>query len=276
MAVERLLRSVERWGIRDVSSAWVDTAWELDFTETEPLDSRQESAITEDGLDAFSQLYEALYPFAAEELGATESIWALFAENNISHNALVAVLYHFVQEAQNKKADVPQRLYALHAAGLYFLLVEIPGSIANRLFHPVMFDKCLQTFQRCWPQGLNLPRKRKKSQTSNHRHGKNKRGKAAKKTNTQMDDIFEEDEDEEEELFFSASDLLQIREALFLLLKNLLRLLSKFSLKEKPQCVQACIQVGQAVGGNVSLRRRGSEVSQSATSLQQSAASSTV
>ncbi|XP_015284682.1 PREDICTED: condensin-2 complex subunit D3, partial [Gekko japonicus] len=171
------------------------------------------------------------------------SIWALFAGNNISHNALVAVLYHFVQEAQNKKADVPQRLYALHAAGLYFLLVEIPGSIANRLFHPVMFEKCLQTFQKCWPQGLDLPRKRKKSQISNNRHGKNKRGKVAKKANTQMDDIFEEEEDEEEELFFSASDLLQIREALFLLLKNLLRLLSKFSLKEKPQCVQACIQI---------------------------------
>lgn len=56
-----------------------------------------------------------------------QSVWALFAENNISHSALIAVLYHFVQEAQHKKASVHQRLYALHAAGLYFLLVEIPG-----------------------------------------------------------------------------------------------------------------------------------------------------
>ncbi|XP_060106445.1 condensin-2 complex subunit D3 [Heteronotia binoei] len=106
-----------------------------------------------------------------------------------------------------------------------------------------MFEKCLQAIQKCWPQGLDLPRKRKKSQTSNHQHGKNKRGRVAKKTNTQMDDIFEEEEDQDEELFFSASDLLQIREALFLLLKNFLRLLSKFSLKETPQCVQACIQI---------------------------------
>ncbi|XP_077162706.1 condensin-2 complex subunit D3 isoform X2 [Paroedura picta] len=240
---EELLRAVERWAIRDVSSAWVNTVWELDFTETEPLDSRQESWITEDGLEAFSQLYKALYPFAADEQGTTESLWALFVENSISHNALVAVLYHFVQEAQNKKADVPQRLNGLHAAGLYFLLVEIPGSIANQLFHPVMFEKCLQTLQKCWPPGLGLPRKRKKSQTSSQQHGKNKRGRVAKKTNTQMDDIFEEEEDQEEELFFSASDLLQIRDALFLLLKNFLRLLSKFSLKEKPQCVQTCIQI---------------------------------
>nr|XP_056716845.1 condensin-2 complex subunit D3 [Euleptes europaea] len=106
-----------------------------------------------------------------------------------------------------------------------------------------MFEKCLQTFQKCWPQGLDLPRKRKKSQTQSHQWGKNKRGRVTKTKNPQMDDIFEEEEEQEEELFFSASDLLQIREALFLLLKNFLRLLSKFSLKEKPQCVQACIQI---------------------------------
>ena len=53
-------------------SAWVDTAWELDFTETEPLDSRVENGITEDGLDAFSQLYAALYPFAANDHETTE------------------------------------------------------------------------------------------------------------------------------------------------------------------------------------------------------------
>lgn len=58
-----------------------------------------------------------------------------------------------------------------------------------------------------------------------------------------MDEILEEEEDQEEEVYFAAEELLQIREALFLLLKNLLRLLSKFSLKEKPQCVQMCIQV---------------------------------
>lgn len=61
----------------------------------------------------------------------------------------------------------------------------------------------------------------------------------------QMEEIFEEEE-QEEELYFSAHDLLQLRDALFLLLKNLLRLLSKFSLKEKPQCVQTCIQVMEA------------------------------
>ncbi|XP_053126164.1 condensin-2 complex subunit D3 isoform X2 [Hemicordylus capensis] len=243
MAAEGLLCAVGRWGLRDVSSTWVDTIWELDFTETEPLDPRQESVITEDGLDAFTQLYKGLCPFA-DEHGTTESIWTLFAENNISHKALVAVLYHFVQDAQSKKASVPQRLHALHAAGLYFLLVEIPGSVANQMFHSVMFEKCLQTLCKCWPQASDLPRKRKKGSSQSSQGDRNKkRGRSTRKENTLMDEMFEEEEEQEEELYLSAHELLQIREALFLLLKNLLRLLSKFSLKEKSHCLQTCIQI---------------------------------
>uniref|UniRef100_A0A8D0HCF3 Condensin-2 complex subunit D3 n=1 Tax=Sphenodon punctatus TaxID=8508 RepID=A0A8D0HCF3_SPHPU len=243
MGTEGLLPSLESWGLRRVSPAWVDTVWELDFTETEPLDSRIEDEITEDGLNAFSQLYKNLSSFATED--HRTSIWSLFAENNISHNAVVAVLYHFVQEAQSKKANVQKRLYALHAAGLYFLLIEIPGSIANQVFHPVMFDKCLQNLRKSWPQCSDLTRKRKKNQgkSSQADRRNKKRGKPTRKENFEMDEIFEEEEDQEEELFFSTHELLEIREAIFLLLKNLLRLLSKFSLKEKPQCVQNCIQV---------------------------------
>nr|XP_028564487.1 condensin-2 complex subunit D3 [Podarcis muralis] len=244
MAAERLLCALERWGLRDVSQAWVDTTWELDFTETEPLDSELEAVITSNGLDAFSQLYTALYPFAADDHETTESAWTLFVENNICHNAFVAVLYHFVQEAQSKKANFHQRLYALHAAGLYFLLVEIPGSIVNRVFHPVMFEKCLQTLSKCWPHDSDMSRKRKKDHLKSCKGDRKKRGKPLRDENTMIDENFEEDDNEqEEEIYFSAQELLQIREALFLLLKNLLRLLSKFSLKERSQCVQTCVQI---------------------------------
>uniref|UniRef100_A0A8C5EYC1 Condensin-2 complex subunit D3 n=1 Tax=Gopherus evgoodei TaxID=1825980 RepID=A0A8C5EYC1_9SAUR len=227
-------------------TTWVDTVWELDFTETEPLDPRIEEGITEDGLDAFSELYENLYSFVAEDHGTTESIWTLFAENNLSPSALVAVLYHFVQVAQNKKANVQQRIYGLHAAGLYFLLLEIPGSVVNQVFHQVMFDKCLQTLRKSWPQGCELTRKRKKdhakSSQAEARRNK-KKGRPTRKESFDIDEIFEEDEDQEEEIYFSAHDLLQIREAIFFLLKNFLRLLPKFSLKEKPHCVQNCMQI---------------------------------
>ncbi|NWR57021.1 CNDD3 protein, partial [Bucorvus abyssinicus] len=226
---------------------WASAVWDLDFTEAEPLDPGIAEEIAGDGPDAFTWLHRCLSPFAAQGPEKAENVWSLFAENNSSPHALVAVLHHFVQAGQRKRADVQQRVYALHAAGLYFLLLEIPGSVANQLFHQVMFDKCLHTLTKSWPQEPDLMRKRKKmhtqsSQTSARRN--RKKGKPCRNSN--MEEILEEEEDEEEDrenVYFSTDDLLQVRNSIFLLLKNFLRLLPKFPLKEKPQCVQNCLKI---------------------------------
>ncbi|MGH0159308.1 UNVERIFIED_CONTAM: hypothetical protein FKN15_040679 [Acipenser sinensis] len=124
-----LLGTLELLKIKSVPNVWVDTIWELDFTETEPLDYRIEGEITEHGLEAFKKLYKCLLPFATEEHGNTE-----------------------IEE-------------------------------------------------------------------------------------------FDDSDQEEEEVYFSGQDLLQVREGIFSLLKNLLRLLLRFPLKDKPQSVQHCLQV---------------------------------
>ncbi|NXT41467.1 CNDD3 protein, partial [Pelecanoides urinatrix] len=224
---------------------WADAAWDQDFTETEPLDPGVAEEIAGDGLDAFSRLYRALSPFAGEDGESRENIWTLFAENSFSHHALVAVLHHFVQAGQRKRANAQQRVYALHAAGLYFLLLEIPGSVANQLFHQVMFDKCLHTLTKSWPQEPDLMRKRKKHTQSSQTNARRNRKKGKPCRNGNMEEILEEEEEEEdcENVYFSVDDLLQVRNSIFLLLKNFLRLLPKFSLKEKPQCVQNCLQI---------------------------------
>ncbi|KAK2504960.1 hypothetical protein MC885_000760, partial [Smutsia gigantea] len=118
-------------------------------------------------------------------------------------------------------------------------------SIANQVFHPVMFDKCIQILKKSWPQESNFNRKRKKEHPKNHQanaRGSRKRGKPPRKEDIEMDEVLEEQE-AEESFCFSARDLCQIRDAIFHLLKNFLRFLPKFSLKEKPQCVQNCIEV---------------------------------
>ena len=53
----------------------------------------------------------------------------------------------------------------------------------------------------------------------------------------------EVDEEEEEELYFSGVDLLKIRDAVFLLVQTLLRLLQTFPVKDRPQCASNCTQV---------------------------------
>ncbi|NWU11658.1 CNDD3 protein, partial [Cephalopterus ornatus] len=221
---------------------WVDTVWDLDFTETEPLDSYIAEKITADGLDTFTNLYSALSPFADPE--NRENIWTVLAESNLSHQALVAVLHHFVHAGQDKRADAQQRVYGLHAAGLYFLLLEIPGSISNRLFHEVMFDKCLHTLTKCWPQKLKGRKKMHAQSSQTNQRRNRKKGKRRRNDNSSMEVILEEEDEEENDknVYFSTEDV-QVRNAIFLLLKNFLRLLSKFSLKEKPLCLQSCLQV---------------------------------
>ncbi|NXU42188.1 CNDD3 protein, partial [Drymodes brunneopygia] len=223
---------------------WVDAVWDLDFTETEPLEPWIAEEITADGLDTFTRLYRTLAPFAAGDQDGTENLWVLFSENSLSHQALVAVLHHFVHVGQHKRASTQQRVFSLHSAGLYLLLLEIPGSIANQVFHQVMFDKCLHTMTKCWPQEL---RKRKKAhaQSSQPSAGRNrKKGKPCRNDISSLEEMLEEEEEEDDEnVYFSTEDLLQIRNAIFLLLKNFLRLLPKFSLKENPQCLQNCLQV---------------------------------
>uniref|UniRef100_UPI00398E4DCE condensin-2 complex subunit D3 n=1 Tax=Pristiophorus japonicus TaxID=55135 RepID=UPI00398E4DCE len=247
MAAIQLLQGLELLKVGHVSAVWVDAIWEADFTEAEPLDSRLEEEITENGLETFSQLYDSLFTFTDkdQQTEAVGGIWTLFAENNISHNALVAVLYHFIQMVQNKKASVIQREYALHAAGLYFLLLEIPGSVANRIFHPVLFDKCLDTIKKSWPAAEEGNRKRKKDTQVKSSQGVGKGRKRAKPVRQKVnEDIFEEEEDEEDaDVYFSTHDLCHIRDYIFSLLKNLLRLLPKFFLKDKPDCAHHCLQL---------------------------------
>uniref|UniRef100_A0A8C3C6Q6 Condensin-2 complex subunit D3 n=1 Tax=Cairina moschata TaxID=8855 RepID=A0A8C3C6Q6_CAIMO len=224
---------------------WVNAVWDLDFTEAEPLDPKIEREITEDGLNAFTCLYQALSPFTVVDNENRRNIWALFAENNLSQNALVAVLYHFVQAGLDNKANMQQRVYALHAAGLYFLLLEIPGSIASRMFHVLMFDKCLQILRKSWPQEPNLMRKRKKTHAESSQPNartNRKKGKPSRNRSSNVDEMLEEEEEEDpDKVYFSTDDLLQVRKSIFLLFKNILRLLQKFSLKEKPQCLQNCL-----------------------------------
>jgi len=67
-----------------------------------------------------------------------------------------------------------------------------------------------------------------------------------------MEEVFEEEEEEDlENIYFSTDDLLQVRKAILLLLKNFLRFLPKFSLKEKPQCFQNCLQVMRFLEQNI-------------------------
>ncbi|XP_041269803.1 condensin-2 complex subunit D3 isoform X3 [Onychostruthus taczanowskii] len=107
-----------------------------------------------------------------------------------------------------------------------------------------MFDKCLHTLTKCWPQEMKKRKKAHAQSSQPHARRNRKKGKLCSNDMSSIEEMLEEEKEEDDEnVYFSTEDLLQIRNAIFLLLKNFLRLLPKFSLKEKPQCMQNCVQV---------------------------------
>ncbi|KAK9541070.1 hypothetical protein VZT92_001145 [Zoarces viviparus] len=236
-----LISALQFLRLNEIPKAWVDAVWDLEFTEREPLDDTIEDELAVSGDKAFRTLYQCLLAHAADQQdGASQSIWAILGENEVSIKSLVAVLSFFVLVGKAKTANVQQRVSSLHAASLYLLLLGIPGSIATKVFHEVLLDTCSDLTSYCWPQDSG--KKRKKDGLKSFQ-ADGKRSKPQRKGTSEMEVDEAEEEEEEEELHFSAQDLVKIRNAVVLLVQSLLQLLQTFPLKDRPQSVGNFTQI---------------------------------
>ncbi|KAI7810837.1 condensin-2 complex subunit D3 isoform X1 [Triplophysa rosa] len=245
-----LIRALQLLKLSSVSTAWVDAVWDFEFTHTDPIDPVIEEEIKENA-DVFKTVYMQLLPFSTDDAAAaadddddddTQSVWGVFGENGVSTKALVAVLSYFILSAKGKSPSLEQRLCGLEAASLYLLLLKIPGSVANKVYHQILFDTCLNMPLKCWPQDSGRKRKKDSVKSSQGDPKTGKRSKPPKKVSEEME-IDGDEDDEVEEMYFSAQDLLKIREDIVMLIRTLLRLLGNFSLKDKPQSTDSCVQL---------------------------------
>ena len=67
-------------------------------------------------------------------------------EQNVKYKVLIALLYHFMEKGQEMFQDEAERSRSLKAAGLYLVILGLPGSGAFKIFHPVLFSKALDSF----------------------------------------------------------------------------------------------------------------------------------
>uniref|UniRef100_A0A665T7H5 Non-SMC condensin II complex, subunit D3 n=1 Tax=Echeneis naucrates TaxID=173247 RepID=A0A665T7H5_ECHNA len=183
MKVKAELRVLGGNVVTVVVSAWVDAVWDLEFTERKPLDDAVEEELMARGDKAFRKLYHSLLTHAAEHQQQSASIWAILGENRVSVKSLVAVLSFFVLTGKSKSANVQQRVSALHAASVYLLLLGIPGSIANKVFHEVLLDTCSNLTSHCWPQDSGKKRKKDVVKCS---QAEGKRSKPTRKGTAEM------------------------------------------------------------------------------------------
>ncbi|XP_056902847.1 condensin-2 complex subunit D3 [Takifugu flavidus] len=232
-----LMSALQFLKLQEISQDWVDTVWDLEFTERKLLDNTIEEELAISGEKAFLTLYKCVLAHSTDQQqppnrdGASLSIWAILGENCVSVKSLVAVLSSFILAGKTKVATVQQRVSSLHAASVYMLLLGIPGSIASKIFHEVLLDTCTDLPLCCWPQDSGKKRK-KDSQRNFQVEGKRSKPQRKDAAELEMDD---DDVEEEEELNFSGQDWIKIRDAVVLLIQSLLRLLQTFPLRDRPQ-----------------------------------------
>ncbi|XP_041803855.1 condensin-2 complex subunit D3 [Chelmon rostratus] len=229
--------------LKEIPDAWVDEVWDLEFTERKPLDDNTEEELAASGEKAFRTLYQCLLVHAIDQQQSADrdgaqTIWATLGENGVSVKSLVAVLSSFVLAGKTKGANAQQRVSSLHAASVYLLLLGIPGSIANKVFHEVLLDTCADLTSHCWPQDSGKKRKKDGPKSS---QAEGKRSKPQRKDPHEME--MDDEEEEEEELHFSGQELMKIRDAVVLLVQSLLRLLQTFPLKDQPQSASNCMNI---------------------------------
>ncbi|XP_035801097.2 condensin-2 complex subunit D3 isoform X2 [Amphiprion ocellaris] len=241
-----LISALQFLKLDKIAEAWVDAVWDLEFTEGKPLDDTIEEELAASGDKAFRTLYHCLLTHVPDQQqstssnGASQSIWTILGDNGVSIRSLVAVLSVFVQAGKAKVANVQQRVNGLYAASLYLLLLGIPGSIANKVFHEVLLDTCSDLTSHCWPHDSGKKRKKDSLKSS---QADDKRSKPQRKDarEMKMDDV--EEEEEEEGCHFSGQDLMKIRDAVTFLVQSLLRFLQTFPLKDRPHSASNCIRI---------------------------------
>ena len=80
-------------------------------------------------------------------------IWIRSFSFFYSFRALIALLFHHIEIGQRsmrgsaRNITIGDRDLGLKATGLYFVLLSIPGSSAFNIFHPMLYNKALDSFK---------------------------------------------------------------------------------------------------------------------------------
>ena len=80
-------------------------------------------------------------------LATRSSFWSSLIQDGVKYKALIALLFYYMDSGQKLEASSAMRSYCLKSASLYFILLGIPGSGAFKIFHPVLYNKALDTFK---------------------------------------------------------------------------------------------------------------------------------
>ena len=157
-------------------------------------------------------------------------------EQNVKYKVLIALLYHFMEKGQEMFREEKERSLGLKAAGLYLVILGLPGSGAFKIFHPVLFSKALDSFTLVSKLKLNTGTESKRGKKSSQQSQTISQASQRQRQRNQSGD------DEEEEVVMTQREATHLVDSLVEVIDCLLLMLTTCSLKRSHESIETLIQ----------------------------------
>ncbi|XP_031558321.1 condensin-2 complex subunit D3-like isoform X2 [Actinia tenebrosa] len=261
--VEKTLEACNLLNLREIPKQWSDQAWENDFCDFEGLPD-----VLEGNVEANQYYRRGLCKLLAccrtwsttTQDSTVQGFWNVLSDNDVSLNNLIAVIHAMVMTCKRSTKPGPKVESGVLSANIYLVLLQIPGSGAYRVFHSLLFQKCIDVLKH-WPVKGSAKRKRSKAPKNNEQQsiGNGRRAKSQRmaqathpQDNNESDDHASDDDDDDGSdeddneygvaVISSEAASENIKVKIMELLQDLVFLLSTYSVRHSEQACHDIIQ----------------------------------
>ncbi|MPC68965.1 Condensin-2 complex subunit D3 [Portunus trituberculatus] len=253
--MQQVLELLSKFSLNSLDSDWTKSVIDADFTEVGDLPSNFEdhhfstnlsglfSAVNNSfrhWVDLLPNLTDDNHKMSTSTLAAEDDDDSLhtrfWTELSDDLKKLMTLLFYYCYRGQRYDAREAEREFGIQAASLYFLVLCVPGSNAFRVFHPVMYRKCMETMRLATKLQVGA---------ANPKKGRHSTAVRASQRRHQEDQMNTEAEEEEESelTMLTPSEATKLVRSLNILLHDFLRLTLRFSLKHSPDSLDETISI---------------------------------
>ncbi|XP_033751450.1 LOW QUALITY PROTEIN: condensin-2 complex subunit D3-like [Pecten maximus] len=241
--VEKTVEVLEKFELQRLQEDWVKSIWDSDFTDIDPIDIDLQNDFQE--IDFHRQSLRLLQEILVDwithkEGGQGEGFWTVLVENDIQHKHLIALLAYLIDIGQSKTADSMKKESAILSCSGYLKLLAVPGSSAFNVFHPVLYEKTIDTLKLL--TSVDSSKRKKSTVRGGKQKGKKSRDsrEADPTVDINMDFSMDEDEDTEE---MAPQVAMAIKKLLMDVLRDLVFLLETTPLRQSEASLYHTVQI---------------------------------
>ncbi|KAJ8299265.1 hypothetical protein KUTeg_023325 [Tegillarca granosa] len=245
--------------LQNLEKEWVKGIWDSDFTDIDMLDIATENDIQNNNYhtQTLKLLLRVLENWITDKEGQNgEGLWTVLVENDISHKSFIALLAFLIDNGTKKTSSLVQKEAAVLSCSNYLKLLTVPGSGAFKVFHPVLYEKCVDVLKlwnnigvgkrkRSISPGQNKSKRKKSTSPSPGRGQRNRqsRDKNSQRNNSDLvQDFYGSDEEEDSVEELAPQEMSSLKKLLKALLQDLVCMLEAVSLRQSEASADHTVQ----------------------------------